>query len=135
MNRSNRPRGACPVEDALNIIGDRWSLLIVRDALDGVRRFGEFQSNLGIARNLLTTRLRRLVEHAILTVVPASNGSRYYEYALTDDGEKLRAVIAALHEWGENRLGSLDAEGQTDSSSKGPRERRGRRSSTGGRLR
>jgi DNA-binding HxlR family transcriptional regulator len=117
------------------MVGDRWSLLIVRDALDGVRRFGEFQSNLGIARNLLTTRLRRLVEHAILAVVPASNGSRYHEYALTDDGEKLHAVIAALHEWEKNRLASQDAEGQTDGSSKGPREGRARRNSTGGRLR
>ncbi|WP_263140317.1 helix-turn-helix domain-containing protein [Pseudomonas sp. RIT-PI-AD] len=94
----------CPVARALDVIGDRWSLLIVRDAFDGLRRFGEFQKNLGVARNILSDRLRALVESGVLAIAPASDGSAYQEYVLTDKGEDLFKVVVALRQWGEAQL-------------------------------
>jgi DNA-binding HxlR family transcriptional regulator len=94
----------CPVARALDIVGERWALLIVRDAFDGVRRFGEFQESLDIARNILTDRLRVLVEAGVLDVVPASDGSAYQEYVLTPKGEALFPVIVTLRQWGEANL-------------------------------
>jgi DNA-binding HxlR family transcriptional regulator len=94
----------CPVARALDAIGDWWSLLIVRDAFDGLRRFGDFQKNLGIAKGMLTTRLRKLVEFDVLEVVPASDGSAYQEYTLTKKGRALFPVVVALRQWGEAHL-------------------------------
>lgn len=94
----------CPVARALDVIGDWWSLLIIRDAFDGVRRFSEFQSGLGIAKGMLATRLRDLTERSILETVPASDGSAYREYVLTDKGRGLFLVIVALRQWGEDHL-------------------------------
>ncbi len=91
----------CPVARSLDVIGDRWSLLIIRDAFDGIRRFGEFQKSLGVAKNILSARLHLLVEQDILQVVPASDGSAYQEYVLTPKGEGLFHVIVALRQWGE----------------------------------
>ena len=71
---------------ALSLVGERWSLLIVRDAFDGLRRFGEFQKSLGLAKNILAARLRNLTEHGILEPAPASDGSAYQEYVLTKKG-------------------------------------------------
>jgi DNA-binding HxlR family transcriptional regulator len=82
-------------------VGDRWSLLIVRDAFVGVRRFSDFQKSLGLARNILTTRLKDLVAQGILTTEPASNGSAYREYVLTDKGKALLPVMSALAQWGK----------------------------------
>ncbi|MFB4268725.1 winged helix-turn-helix transcriptional regulator [Nonomuraea sp. GTA35] len=86
------------------MIGDRWSLLIVRDVLDGIRRFSELQRNLGLAKNILASRLRELVAQGILEMVPATDGSAYQEYALTAKGRELFAVIVALRKWGEAHL-------------------------------
>ncbi len=94
----------CPVARSVEAIGDRWSLLIVRDAFDGVRRFGDFQRGLGVARNILSDRLRRLVEAGILETRPASDGTAYQEYALTAKGESLFPVVVALRQWGERHL-------------------------------
>ncbi|XAH24342.1 helix-turn-helix domain-containing protein [Xylophilus sp. GW821-FHT01B05] len=94
----------CPVARALDVVGDRWSLLILRDAFDGVRRFGELQRSLGIARNILADRLRKLVEQQVLEVLPASDGSAYEEYGLTDKGAALFRVIVGLRQWGEDHL-------------------------------
>ncbi len=91
----------CPVARSLDAIGDGWSLLIIRDAFDGMRRFGEFQRSLGMAKNILSTRLRSLVAHGVLEVVPASDGSAYQEYALTEKGRGLFTVIIGLRQWGE----------------------------------
>lgn len=91
----------CPVARSVDAIGDWWSLLIVRDAFDGSRRFGEFQRSLGVAKNILTARLRTLVDGGILAAVPASDGSAYREYVLTPKGEQLFPVIVALRQWGE----------------------------------
>jgi streptomycin 3"-adenylyltransferase len=94
----------CPVARTLDVIGDWWSLLIVRDAFDGVRRFSEFQKGLGMAKNILSTRLRTLVAHGILEIAPASDGSAYQEYILTDKGQALFPVIVGLRQWGEDYL-------------------------------
>lgn len=91
----------CAIARSLNVIGDWWSLLIIRDALAGVTRFSEFQNKLGLARNILSARLRKLVEEGILTTGPASDGSAYNEYLLTEKGEQLYVALAALWQWGE----------------------------------
>jgi DNA-binding HxlR family transcriptional regulator len=101
MKRKSFEKADCPVARALDAIGDWWSLLIIRDSFDGVRRFGDFQKNLGIAKNILAERLRSLAEHGILEIVPASDGSAYQEYALTEKGQSLFYVIVSLRQWGE----------------------------------
>lgn len=77
VKRTSFEEAACPVARSLDAIGDGWSLLIVRDAFDGLRRFGEFQKNLGMAKNILSDRLRTLTAHGILEAAPASDGSAY----------------------------------------------------------
>jgi DNA-binding HxlR family transcriptional regulator len=95
---------ACPVGRSLDVIGDRWSLLIIRDAFDGVSRFGDFQRGLGVARNILADRLRKLIEAEVLVSQPAADGSAYQEYVLTPKGESLFPVVVALRQWGEKHL-------------------------------
>ncbi|MGW1818624.1 winged helix-turn-helix transcriptional regulator [Streptomyces sp. NPDC002125] len=91
---------ACPVARTLDMVGDRWSLLIIRDAMDGARAFTDFQHRTGIARNILTDRLRRLIERGILERQTAPTGRRQ-NYVLTDAGRDLFAVIVAARQWGE----------------------------------
>ncbi|MFC9268691.1 winged helix-turn-helix transcriptional regulator [Streptomyces zhihengii] len=90
----------CPVARTLDLVGDRWSLLIIRDAMDGARAFTDFQHRTGIARNILTDRLRRLIERGILERQTALTGRRQ-NYVLTDAGRDLFAVIVAARQWGE----------------------------------
>lgn len=104
MKRTGFAKADCPVARALDAIGDWWSLLIVRDAFDGVRRFGDFQKNLGIAKGMLSARLHKLVELDVLALVPASDGSAYQEYALTKRGRDLFPVVVGLRQWGEAHL-------------------------------
>jgi len=104
MKRKSLEDAQCPVARTLDVIGDWWSLLIVRDAFDGIRRFSEFQKGLGMAKNILSTRLRTLVAHGVLEIVPASDGSAYQEYILTDKGRALFPVIVGLRQWGEDHL-------------------------------
>ncbi|WP_347018608.1 winged helix-turn-helix transcriptional regulator [Acinetobacter calcoaceticus] len=94
----------CPVARCVNLIGDRWSLLIVRDAFDGMRRFGDFQRSLGVARNILSDRLKKLVDADVLEMQDASDGTAYQEYVLTAKGESLFPVVVALRQWGEHNL-------------------------------
>lgn len=94
----------CPSARALDVIGDMWSLMIVRDAFDGVTRFSAFQKNLGIARNILADRLRRLTGEGILEMVAGLNGGAHQEYRLTTKGRDLLPVVVALRQWGENYL-------------------------------
>src|SRR5688572_10573754 len=95
----------CPLARGYNAIGDWWSLVIVsRMMMQGLRRFGEIQENLGLARNILTARLKKLVEEGILQKVPASDGSAYHEYVLTPRGRGLYKVVIALREWGEENF-------------------------------
>ncbi|GGL39033.1 winged helix-turn-helix transcriptional regulator [Nocardia jinanensis] len=90
----------CPVARTVDLVGDRWSLLIIRDAMDGAASFTEFRQRLGIARNILTDRLRRLVDHGILTTSTAPSGKRHV-YELTAAGKDLFTTIVALRQWGE----------------------------------
>ena len=101
VQRTTHSAASCPVARPLDAIGDWWSLLIVRDAFDGLRRFGEFQKSLGLAKNILSARLRNLVEHGVLEVAPASDGSAYSQYVLTEKGLALFPVLVALRQWGE----------------------------------
>ncbi|UYB52734.1 helix-turn-helix transcriptional regulator [Xanthomonas sp. AM6] len=102
--RSKDHAQPCPVARSVDLIGERWALLILRDAFDGVRRFGDFQRSLGMARNILADRLRLLVEAQILALRPAADGSAYQEYALTEKGEQLFPLLLALRQWGERHL-------------------------------
>jgi DNA-binding HxlR family transcriptional regulator len=102
--RKSMQDDACPVARALDLVGDRWSLLLVRDAFDGISRFSDFQRNLGMARNILSDRLGALVEAGVLAVQPASDGTSYQEYVLTAKGEQLFPVVVALRQWGERQL-------------------------------
>jgi DNA-binding HxlR family transcriptional regulator len=83
MRHKSFKANLCPVARSLDTIGEWWSLLIVRDALTGTRRFSDFQKSLGLAKNVLSTRLKKLVACGIMEQVPASDGSAYREYALT----------------------------------------------------
>lgn len=102
MKRKSLEAVPCPIARSLDVIGDWWSLLIVRDAFLGRRRFGEFQKSLGLSKNILTQRLKGLVGDGILDQVPASDGSAYQDYVLTQKGRDLHTVILALRQWGED---------------------------------
>nr|WP_323746674.1 helix-turn-helix domain-containing protein [Catenulispora pinisilvae] len=91
----------CPVMRTVDLVGDRWTLLILRDAFDGPRRFSQLQRSLGIAKNILSDRLTGLVEAGILRTEPAADTSAYQAYALTEKGADLFDVIIALRQWGE----------------------------------
>jgi DNA-binding HxlR family transcriptional regulator len=92
----------CSIARSLEVVGERWTLLIVRDAFLGLRRFEEFQENLGTARNVLTDRLNRLVEEEILERVPYSE--RRFEYRLTKKGRDLNIALAGLRQWGDKYI-------------------------------
>jgi DNA-binding HxlR family transcriptional regulator len=94
----------CSIARTLQVIGDRWTLLILRDAFRGVRRFDEFAGDLGIARNLLTDRLNRLVEHGILEKVPYQERPVRHEYRLTARGLDLSPALVAFMRWGDHHL-------------------------------
>jgi DNA-binding HxlR family transcriptional regulator len=83
-------------------------LLILRDAYNGIRRFNAIQKNLGIPRNILTARLRMLVDRDILSIAPASDGSVYSEYVLTERGRDLVPVLLALRQWGERHASAIE---------------------------
>jgi len=91
----------CGVAQALEVLGDWWTLLIVRDAFFGVRRFADFQADLGIARNILSARLQHLVDHGIFERVEVGQHGTRYEYHLTPKGEALLPVLTTLREWGD----------------------------------
>lgn len=90
----------CMVARTIDVIGEQWTLLIIRDAFFGVRHFDEFQRNLGIARNVLATRLAKLVEEDILTREAHPDDRRKVEYRLTERGRDLLPVIISLTQWG-----------------------------------
>ena len=104
VKRTSFGNAPCPVARALDVIGDWWSLLIIRDAFDDVRRFSEFEASLRIAKGILSSRLRDLIGRGILDTAPASDGSAYREYVLTEKGRGLFLVIVALRQWGEDHL-------------------------------
>ena len=101
MRRKSLVNDTCPIARTLDVIGDWWSLLIVREAMMGTRRFSDFQKHLGVARNILSTRLKTLVAQGILELKDNADGGAYQEYALTPKGRGLFPVLVALRQWGE----------------------------------
>ncbi len=91
----------CGIAQALEVLGDRWTLLIIREGFLGTRRFADFQANLGIAKNILSRRLRHLVRRGIFEKVDAGVRGQRYEYQLTDRGMDLLTVVTALRQWGD----------------------------------
>ena len=91
----------CSIAAALDTVGERWSFLILRGAFNGLKHFEEFQSTLGIARNILSNRLGRLVEHGILEREPDPSDRRKVAYGLTEKGRDLLPVLLSLRQWGE----------------------------------
>jgi len=94
----------CSVARALEVVGERWTILILRDAFLGVRRFDDFQRSLGIARNVLNTRLQRLVEAGLLERRRYQERPERFEYRLTEKGLDLWPAIVALMQWGDRHL-------------------------------
>ena len=92
---------ACSLPAALEAMGERWSFLILRAAFNGLHHFEEFQSELGIARNILANRLARLVDHGILQRTALPDDRRKIEYRLTEKGFALLPTMVALRQWGE----------------------------------
>jgi DNA-binding HxlR family transcriptional regulator len=96
----------CSLAGALEVVGERWSLLIVRDVMLGLRRFDELQDDLGVARNVLQTRLTRLIEHGVLEKRLYQERPQRYEYRLTEAGLDLWPTIVALLQWGDKYTAS-----------------------------
>jgi DNA-binding HxlR family transcriptional regulator len=91
----------CSVASTLDVIGDRWSLLIIRDAFYGVRRFDAFQADLGVARNILADRLQKLVEKGVLERRQYEERPARFEYRLTEKGRDLVGVVLVMMRWGD----------------------------------
>ena len=104
MERADYSDSNCSVARTLGVMGDRWTMLVLREAFFGVRRFEAMQRNLGIARNVLTDRLHKLVEHGILARVPYQERPERHEYRLTEKGLGLYAPLIALMKWGDEHL-------------------------------
>lgn len=105
MPRLKQQEELCSVARALQLIGDRWTLLVIRDAFYGVSRFQDFQESIGLARNVLTDRLGKLVAGGVLEAVPIGEGS-WHEYRLTAMGRDLLPALLALMQWGDRWLAS-----------------------------
>ena len=101
MERKSFADMHCSVAQCLEVVGEWWSMLILRDAFLGVTRFDQFQERLGISRNILNQRLSRLVDEGILTKVPYTDHPARYDYRLTDKGRDLWPVITAMRQWGD----------------------------------
>ena len=98
----------CSVARALSVVGDAWTLLIVRDCFLGIRRFDDFQERLGISRHLLADRLRHLVEHGVLAKVRYQERPERFEYRLSERGRALHPTITALLAWGDEWMADPD---------------------------
>src|ERR1700712_2303397 len=101
MLGANYPGQFCSIANSLEVIGERWSLLIVRDVLNGNRRFGEIQRSLGVARHVLSSRLQGLVEEEILERRAYQESPPRHEYFLTEKGLDLWPALIALMHWGD----------------------------------
>jgi DNA-binding HxlR family transcriptional regulator len=100
------PDSTCAIARSLAVVGERWTLLILREAVSGVTRFAQLRENLGVAPDILSDRLATLVEHGVLAREPYREpGSRSrFEYKLTDAGRELYVVLGALQQWGDEHL-------------------------------
>lgn len=94
----------CSMARTLAVVGDRWTLLVLRDCFLGVRRFDEFEQRLGVTRHVLAGRLKKLVEHGVLAKVPYQQRPLREEYRLTEKGLDLHASILALVSWGDKHM-------------------------------
>lgn len=101
MRRKSHADMNCSVAQTLDVVGDPWTLLIVRDALWGFRRFNDFQDRLGIPRNTLTTRLAHLVDTGVFSKTPYQQNPERFEYELTEKGLALTPIIVSLLTWGD----------------------------------
>jgi DNA-binding HxlR family transcriptional regulator len=101
MSRTRFADMNCGIGQALEVFGDWWTLLIIRDAFFGVRRFADFERSLGIAKNILSARLQHLVDHEIFEKVDVGAEGQRFEYRLTEKGEALLPVLTALREWSD----------------------------------
>ncbi len=113
MRRKSLSDAACPIARTLDVIGDWWSLLIVRDCLKGKGRFSQLEKSLGVSKNILTRRLRTLIDQEILVLAPAGDGTAYQEYRLTEKGRGLFPVLVALSQWGRENLAGHDPDPMT----------------------
>lgn len=98
----------CSIANALDLIGEWWTILILREAFFGTRRFEDFQQHLGIARNILSARLRKLCDNGVLERVPVKAGAKRHEYKLTKMGRDLQPTLIALTQWGDRWLHTTD---------------------------
>src|SRR5690242_2296995 len=101
MERKSFEHMSCSVAQCLEVVGEWWTMLVVRDAFLGVQRFDEFQARLGIARNVLSQRLNKLVEAGVLERRAYQDRPIRYDYVLTDKGRDLWPVLTALRQWGD----------------------------------
>ena len=108
MRRTRFEEWNCSIARATDVLGDWWTPLVLREAFYGTRRFDDFVEHLGIGRNILTERLRRLTDEGIFDKVAYQEHPVRYEYRLTDKGRALFGVLAALHRWGNDWLATDD---------------------------
>jgi DNA-binding HxlR family transcriptional regulator len=101
MKRLPMSEQPCPIARSLDIFGEWWSLLILRECFTGVTRFDDFQKKLGVSKNTLTARLGKMVERGVLKRVPVSPGALREHYKLTEMGKELHTVFIALRQWGD----------------------------------
>jgi DNA-binding HxlR family transcriptional regulator len=109
MSPSDFAAMECSIARTLDAIGDRWSLLIIRDAFYGVRRFDAFQKDLGVARNVLTDRLQKLIDKGVLERRQYEERPPRFEYRLTERGRDLVGVVLAMMRWGDQWTGEGEA--------------------------
>ena len=108
MLHRDYPNQLCSIANSLEVIGERWSLLIVRDVFNGHRRFGEIQTSLGVARNVLSARLQRLIDEDILERRQYQESPARHEYFLTEKGLDLWPALVALQAWGDRHSPTAD---------------------------
>ena len=104
MKRSRPTNKECSIARAMDVVGDRWSILLLREAYYGTRRFDEFEYYLGVAPNILSTRLKKFVDLGMMTRVPLPEHKGRYEYVLTEKGRDFFPTYLALKKWGDDWL-------------------------------
>ena len=108
MGRTDFTRMRCPVARSMAVLGERWAMLVLREAFYGTTRFDEFERHLGIAPNILSARLRDLTEHGLLKKVPLAEGGARHEYRLTERGRDFFPAYLALKAWADRWMAGPD---------------------------
>lgn len=109
MTKKNVFQCNCPLARATELLGEPWTLMVLREAFLGTRRFNDFERELGIARNILSSRLRKLVERGVLERCPSRADKRIVEYRLTEAGHELLPVLVGLAQWSGTWLGNCSS--------------------------